>query len=311
MVLVVGCAVAIVGVLLTVRLTSSKTPTTMPSPYEVHELLLANEAINLPINATLVTELTEELADGGYTEETLLRNNQEILAVKRLGLANIEFTKVQIAPDCYRYDEVYRHAPILGLGLDTMRVRKPDGKFEQCDDMWKYDTTVSLRNPDTVDPESIAAKVSSLSDVGLTRSDNAGKRTASSTTVTIGSIEILEVSDVVTTAEGTYTVGFKCRFKPNSLGLVFDVSSPVFKSMPEQVRKLFVDSLTVTFDKRLEYLNASHYVLNKNTGRFSGGGIAVGHAELVKGYSAVPEWRVANVFFDQKDQTNYTFHPVN
>ena len=312
MVLVVGCAAVVVAGLFAVRLTSSKTAATTPSPNEVNQLLLATEAINLPITATLLTELTEEWASGELNEVYLLQNHQEVLALKRLGLANIEFRVVGVPPECYRYDEVNRIPPFAAKGEDWVRIRKPDGEFEQCDDMWRYQTTITLRDPETVDQESMAAKVSSLTDVGLTRSDKVARNPSSSqSTITIGSIEILEVSDVVTTPEGTFTVGFKCRFKPNSLGVVFDVSSPIFKSMPLQVRNLFVDSLTVTFDKRLHYINASQFILNKDTGTFSDGGVAVGHAELVKSDSVVDQWKITNVFFDQKDKTNYTFHPVD
>ena len=307
-VVVIGCAAVIVAVLFTVRLTSSKPATATLSPNEVHQLLLANEAINLPITATFLAELTEEWASGDLTEDSLLQDNQELLALKRLGLANIEFTSVKIAPECYRYDLVSRPSP---FGETWESVRNPNGKLEQCEDKWRYHTTITLRNPETVDQASVAQRVSSLSDVGLTKSGTARKATSSQTTVTIGEVEILEVSDVVTTAAGTYTVGFKCRFKPNSLGVVFDVSNPIFKSMPLPVRKLFVDSLYVTFDKRLHYLNATQFTLNKDTGTFSEGGVAVGHADLVKPDSIVGQWKVTNVFFDQKDQTKYTFHPVD
>ena len=311
MVLVIGCAAVIVAVLLAVRLTSSKTTT--PPPNEVKQLLLANEAVNLPITATLLTELTEELWSGELTDDFLLRDHHEALALKRLGLANVEFTVVQVAPDCYRFDvyEVPRESRLAAKGSDWVMDRNPNGKFERCDDRWKYHTTITLRDPETVDQESMAARVPSLSDVGLTRPEYNQKSSRSQTTITIGSIEILEVSDVVTTPEGTYTVGFKCRFKPNSLGVVFDVSSPIFKSMPLPVRNLFMNSLMVTFDKRLHYLNAAQFILNKNTGTFSEGGIALGHAELVKGGSVMAQWKITNVFFDQKDQTNYTFHPVD
>ena len=311
MVLVVSCAAVIVAGLLTVRLTSSKTATTTPSPNEVNQLLLANETVNLPITATLLTELTEERESGDLTEDSLLEDHPEALALKRLGLANIEFTVVQIPQECYRYDLVNRIAPLAMKGEEWVTVRNPNGKLERCDDLWKYHTTITLRDPETVDQASMAARIPSLNDVGLTRSGNTRNRSASSTTITIGSIEILEVSDVVTTREGTYTVAFKYRFKPNSLGVMFDVSNPIFKSMPLPVRNLFVDNLSVTFDKRLQYINASQFILNKNTGTFSEGGIAVGHAELVKGDSVMDQWKIANVFFDQKDQTNYTFHPVD
>ena len=89
------------------------------------------------------------------------------------------------------------------------------------------------------------------------------------------------------------------------------VSSSIFKSMPLPVRNLLVDSLSVTFEKRLHYLNASQFTLNKSTGTFSEGGIAVGHAQLVKGDSVVAQWKITNIFFDQKDQANYTSHPVD
>lgn len=310
-ILVVGCVAVIVAVIVTVRFASSKGAAATPSPNEVKQLLSANEAVNLPITATLLTELTQEWMNGDLTEDSLLQDHPETLALKRLGLANVEFRAVPMAPECYRYDSGWVSDPKAMKGERWVHIKNPNGALEQCDDIWEYHTTITLRDPETVDQETIGAKISSLSDVGLTKSGNTRQASGSSTTIPIGSVEILEVSDVVVTQEGSYTVGFKCRFNPNSLGTVFDVSNPIFKSMPLVVRDLFVDSVNVTFDKRLSYINASQLIPNQNTGAISKDGIAVGHAELMKPDSIVAQWKIKNVFFDQKDQTKYTYHPVD
>jgi hypothetical protein len=271
----------------------------------VHELLSATDEIKLPITATFLSELTEEWGNGSLNDDDLLEDHPEALALKRLGLATIDSTAVKVEQECYHYDLVNVIPPQEMKGERWEEVKSPTGKYERCDDRWKYRTTITLRDPGQVDKASMAAKVPSLSDVGLTRSEFTRKASSSTSTAEIGSIEIEEVSDVVPVRDGVYTVGFKCRFKPNSLGEVFDVSSPIFKSMPLVVRNLFVDSVFVTFDKRLRYLNAMQFTLNKDTGTFSEGGMALGHAELVK---EVTGWKVTSVSLDQKDQTKYTYH---
>jgi len=95
--------------------------------------------------------------------------------------------------------------------------------------MWRHTATIAIKDPETIDKESIKERLSSLSDVGLTTRGFAAKGTSSTTAVSIGAIELLEVSDVVPVkGKETYSVGFKCRFKANALGELFDVSSPIF-----------------------------------------------------------------------------------
>jgi len=172
-------------------------------------------------------------------------------------------------------------------------------------------TTITLKDPDTVDKEWITERVSSLSDLGLTTSGFGRKGSRSSTGVPIGTIELLEVSDVVRTkGQDAYTVGFKCRFKPNSLGELFDVSSPIFKSIPFQVRKHFVETIPSGLeDKRLLYINGIQLMQKLNTGK-DGDGIALGHAELIKEGLFEPQWKIKQVSFDQMDHTEYAFHRI-
>jgi hypothetical protein len=306
----ISIAVVLV-VLIALRVTFSLLAIVPPSPSKVARLLNADDAFKLPVTATLLTELTEEWSSGNKTNEALLEDRVAARALERLGLATVDHSSVQIPPDCYHYDEVARYSPTAMRGEEWIEVRNPNGKFQRCDDLWRYTTTITLKDPETIDKEWIAERVSSLSDVGLTTSGYLRKGSFESTTVPIGAIEIVEVSDVVRVkGQDTYTVGFKCRFKPNSLGELFDVSSSIFKSIPLQVRKHFVDTTHyLPEDKRLLYIDATQLMQKLNTGR-DGDGIALGHAELIKEGLFEPQWKVKQVSFDQLDHTEYAFHQI-
>jgi hypothetical protein len=304
-------AIALVVLLLTLWITMSVLAASPPAPSNVAKLLKADDAFNRPVNATFLTELHEEWQSGDVIEWALLEDRVAIQALDRLGLATVDHSNVQIPPDCYRYDEVIHCVPMVMSCNEYIKVRKPNGEFHKCDDQWRHTTTISLTDPDTVGKESITERIPTLSDLGLTRSGVARKGSSSSTSVPIGAIELVEVSDVVRVkGKDAYTVGFKMRFKPNSLGELFDISSPIFKSMPQQVRIHFVDPMhSLPEDKRLLYIDAFQQMNKLKTGG-PGDGIVTGHAELIKEGLFNPHWKIKQVFFDQMDHTVYAFHRV-
>ncbi len=125
------------------------------------------------------------------------------------------------------------------------------------------------------------------------------KVSANSTDITIGSVEIVEVSDVVSGDQpDQYTVGFKYRFKPNSLGEIFNfVKRPDQKSIPAGVRKLIDDPM---LDGRI-----SHIAL-----RIGADGLMYGRAELTSVGSFWRKWKITHVYFDSFDKAKYTYHRV-
>jgi hypothetical protein len=110
-------------------------------------------------------------------------------------------------------------------------------------------------------------------------------------TVPIGSFEVVGVSDVLPgSAKDTYSVGFKYRFDPNTLGEVFDRA--IHHSDPAAIRKI-IDQRD--FDDRIRFLAQGS----------DGEGLATGYATLVK---VGGQWKVTQVYFDNSAATKYTFH---
>ncbi len=97
---------------------------------------------------------------------------------------------------------------------------------------------------------------------------------------------------------GTYTLGFKFRFKPNSLGELFDVTSPIHKLMPVEIRKLAEEP---TFNQILAYIAKG----------IDSDDLTFGHAELTIDSSNRRQWKITHVYFDSRDKTKYTFHRVD
>ena len=110
-------------------------------------------------------------------------------------------------------------------------------------------------------------------------------------TVPIGSFEVVEVSDVLPgSAKDTYSVGFKHRFKPNTLGEVFDRA--IHHSDPAAIRKI-IDQRD--FDDRVRPLEQTS----------DGEGLASGYATLEK---VEGRWSVTQIYFDNTATTKYIFH---
>ena len=315
-VLAICIATAIIALILGLWLTSSVSATRNPSPSEVAALLYSDDAVKSPLTTAFPTELTEELLSGDLREDNLLRDYLEGQVLKQLGLVTVDFTVVKADKrKCWRYDiEAARPMPLpeggygyLG-GSPGVVVPNPNGAYEQCDEVWNYDTTIKLKDPATVDRAALSEKLSSLADISYPpplRDRPFARRggVARSTSIPIGSVEIAEVSDVVLgNRQGVYTVGFKFRFKPNGFGELLDLSSPIFKLMPAGIRQLFKYKIfdDTEPDKRLIY-----------TSYGSGSdGLTFGHAELMTEGSFNRQWKIVHVYFDSMDQTKYTFHRV-
>ena len=115
-------------------------------------------------------------------------------------------------------------------------------------------------------------------------------------------MEIVEVSEVVLGNNGNYTVGFKFRMKPNSLGELFDINSSVHKSLPVGIRERFKTKLLEdgSTDKRPLYIARAQ----------SPDGLTFGHADLVTEGVFDRKWKIGKVYLDQVDKTEYTYRPV-
>lgn len=308
--LVAAIVVLVLGVGVTSRVLSSPTP----SPNEVSRLLRDDEELTRTLTVDFPTEFTRTASDGDQQADFVLEDYLEAQVLKKLGLLFVTFKSVKTDKrECYRY----RMAPVspsalmLQPGLynyPSVAVRDPNGPYEQCDDIWLYNTKLDFLDPDGTEETAISEKVRTLTDIPLPppiRNRAAAWRGApvTSTTLTIGSIEIVEVSDAVAGQNrGTYTVGFKFRLKPNGLGALLDINSPVHKSLPPGIRELFrykvFDNTEV--DKRLTYM--------VNAGKSDG--LTFGHADLVKEGIFHPRWKIAHVYLDQIDKTQYAFHPI-
>lgn len=123
-----------------------------------------------------------------------------------------------------------------------------------------------------------------------------------SATFPIGIVEIVEVSDVVVNEAGAYTVGFKYRLRPNAFGELFDFKSAIHKSLPPAIQQNFKLNLLAPdqADKRVLSMFSA----------MGTDGLTRGHAELIRSGFFSRKWRIAKVYLDQLDRTEYTFHRV-
>jgi hypothetical protein len=305
---VIAIVTLIMGIRFMLSLFSSKNPT----PSELASLLNSTDAIKSPITFSIETEMTETSASGN-----LSRSNFEGYAqghvLEHFGLADASFSVSKADKQmCYRFDykilseqeriELWRsYAP-------RPEIKDPDGYNEKCYDVWNYRTTVKLIDPSTVSKSSMLESLWTVSDISdpppdlkqlNTRKDSWRDGSSHDSSVPIGSVEIVEVSDIVPgDQKDKYIVGFKYRFKPNSLGELFDVSSPIHKKMPEWFRKL-TDS--VWLDRRLGDISKG----------ISDDGLMFGHADLITENSYRLQWKITAVYFDAIDRTKNTYHQVD
>jgi hypothetical protein len=292
-----------------------------PSPGQVAALLSAEDSVKLPINLSLVTEFSETQTHDGMKEEYAIRNYAEGRVFKDLGLATTTFTVTKAeTKKCFRYDNELRQGPLrydplAGPEDRTVKRFNPNGEFEQCDDAWNYHTVFQFDDPENIDRTWLADRIRYVTDINddpppsvrATVGAGPGGEGPHAVAFPIGVIEIVEVSDVVEGSKaGTYTVGFKFRFKPNALGELYDVTSSVHNSLPLKVRWLFAG--VPKSDQRFQYLTSIQLEKLK---RKDSDGLVFGHAELTRdGLSG--RWKTAAVYFDQMDDAKlkYTYHQV-
>jgi hypothetical protein len=304
----VGVIVVIVlGLWLTPKLLSGPAP----SPNTVSLLLHANDELTRPLVVDFPTEFSRQAYDDKEREDYVLDDYVEAQVLNRLGLLSVTFDPVKSPRrDCYRYriDSSRPQAFTTYSDIPNGAVRDREGPYEHCQDVWIYNTKLEFADLDTVDDAAIMEKIPMLVDVGHQgplRNRPAEWRGANvaSTNVTVGSIEIVEISDPVAGQRtGTYSVGFKFRIKPNALGALIDRDSPVHRSLPAGIRQLFFSHAADinAVDRRLTYLV---------TGRGSDG-LSLGHADLVREGIFNPQWKIAQVYLDPRDQTQYAYRRV-
>ncbi|HEX3253874.1 MAG TPA: hypothetical protein VHS05_30845 [Pyrinomonadaceae bacterium] len=300
---------AIIALVLGLWLKSTLLSSPPPSPGEVSHLLYADEELTRPLTVDFPTEFTRTASNGDQNEDYVLEDYLEAQVLKKLGLVFVTFTTLKTEKrDCYRYRiRALPPSPFMS-GPPSVSERDPNGPYEHCDDVWLYNTKLDFLDPDAVEEATVSERVRNLIDIPLppplrNRSSAWREAPVRSTTLTIGSIEIAEISDVVAgERRGTYTVGFKFRLKPNGLGALLDINGPVHKSLPNGIRELFrykaMDNTEV--DKRLTYMvHAS-----------KSDGLTFGHADLVREGIFHPQWKIAHLYLDQVDKTPYEFHPI-
>jgi len=322
-------AVAVVLVIAAAGIVFVRPGSKKPSPGEVAELLSADDSVKLPINLSLLTEFSETQTHDGMKEEYAIRNYAEGRVFKDLGLATTTFTVTKAeTKKCFRYDKQLRQHPkymaFPSPGAmssnpsaeyeDPFYVKRfnPNGEFEQCDDAWDYHTEFQFDDPESIDLTRLADRVQYVTDINdnpppsvrATIGAGPGGKGPHAVAFPIGAIEIVEVSDVVEGKAGTYTVGFKFRFKPNALGELYDVTSSIHQSLPLKVRWLFAS--VPKSDQRFQYLTS---IQLEELKKKDSEGLVFGHAELTR--DGLGRWKAA-VYFDQMDDAKqkYTYHQV-
>lgn len=283
------------------------------SPAAMAALLNTEERLKSPVNVRLLSELQLQFIKSDIDQKRFLQNYPEVSVLEQLGLVSVDNFKVN-KPDkyCYRYDFDYsRRNPYdsyinvyIGPNHEEYpRVLDANGAFEECIDVWDYSVSVRVIDPDTIDRGQLKARLEysnttisppiepwpipqQAATMSPSRQGNFNRAS-----VPIGLIEVVETSDVVSeSAKDTYSVGFKYRFKPNTLGEVFDRA--IHHSDPAAIRKIIDEP---DFDDRIRSLVKGS----------DGEGLASGHAALAK---VEGRWKVTQVYFDNSATTKYTFH---
>lgn len=313
--------IAVLGLAIFRRSASSGTVDSLP--ITMAALLNAEGKFNSPVNVRLLSKLHDQFTKSDIDQKRFLQNYPEVSVLEQLGLVSVDNFKVIKADKyCSHYDFDYNRMnhfdPVMGIYdgpnyEQFPRIYNPNGKYEECTDVWDYSVSVSLVDPDTIDRGQLNARLqyantiisppiepSSIHDQNLFISPSgesltppADKRSFATVTVPIGSFEVVEVSDVVPGPEkDTYIVGFKFHFKSNTLGEVFDHA--IHHAEPAAIRKIIDQP---DFDDRIRYL-AQHSDSEE---------LAAGYAALliVEGH-----WKVTQVYFDNGGMTQYTFHRV-
>ena len=278
-----------------------------PLPLELVRMLSADDALKLPLVAAFPNAFTKQINRDDLQRDALLEDHREQQVLERLGLISVSFTKDKNEkPECWRY-RLEPQTHYADGWTERSMVPDREGFYERCEDVWNYHTSIDYLDPEDIDRAALSERVRSVVDISLpvshydARFANRGAE-VSSAYIPIGSIEIVEVSEVVAGNSGTYTVGFKFRFKPNNFGELFDVNSSVHRSLPIGIRELFKTKLLQdgTPDKRLLYLANAR----------SAEGLTLGHADLVTEGVFDPKWKIAKVYLDQVDKTAYKYHSV-
>ncbi len=282
-------------------------------PITMGALLNAHGRFKSPVNVRILSELHDQFTKSDFDQKRFLQNYPEVSVLEQLGLVSVEnFKVIQADKYCWRYDFDYnrwsnydprmdRNPPVKNE--EFSRISNPKGAHEECYDVWDYSVSIRLIDPDTIDRDHLSARLQysntsispplepwSIHDqyVFMPPSHKGG---FDEVTVPIGSFEVVEVSDVLPgSAKDTYSVGFKYRFKPNTLGEVFDRA--IHHSDPAAIRKI-IDQRD--FDDRVRPLEQTS----------DGEGLASGYATLEK---VEGRWRVTQIYFDNTAATKYTFH---
>jgi hypothetical protein len=307
--MILGVVAGSVSLYLAYSLTSKLFPPKQPSPEEIARLLYTDDALKLPLVCAFANAFTKQVNRDDLQRASLIEEHREQQILERLGLITVSFTKDKNEmQECWRYRlEPQFH---YSEAANPARVMVPDreGFYERCEDVWNYHTSVDYLDPENIDKAALAERLRSVVDISLPVShfdDRYATRgaTVSSAYIPIGSVEIVEVSEVVPGNNGTYTVGFKFRMKPNSLGELFDINSSVHKSLPVGIQRLFKTKLLEdgSPDKRPLYIARAQ----------SADGLTFGHADFVTEGIFDRKWKVAKVYLDQVDKTQYTYRPVD
>jgi hypothetical protein len=319
-IIALGIASVILVLLAGAWFASSVFPTATPSPAEVAGLLYADSSLSPPLTIRLPTELQQKFKKDDVPEWFLLEDYFEAQVLKQLGLTTVDVNKVkEDKPDCWRYrmdrridaediDASTKPSDLFGDPLKYPdRIPDPNGPFEQCDDVWTYNTKLEFDDPETIDVAALSENVKSLADLPdplsvKQQSLSLVRGVVNSTAVPIGTVKIVEVSDVVLNKAGVYSVGFKFRLKPNGLGELFDINGAIHKSLPQGIRQTFRNDIVdrAQADKRVLYMVSA----------MDSEGLTRGHAELKKAGLFSRKWTIGKVYLDQMDDTRYTFHRV-
>src|SRR6266478_4204706 len=169
---VAACIViAIVTLVLGIRFTFSLLGSKNPAPSELASLLSSVEAIKSPITVQVVNERTDTAKRGDLTEEAFLPKSGLAQVLKKLGLATLEVTHNKADKQkCYRFDyKILSNAERNNRGIydysDPPITLNPNGYHEKCYDVWNYKTTVTLKDPTTVDRASIIERLWTLNNI--------------------------------------------------------------------------------------------------------------------------------------------------